>query len=263
MRVRSTFSSAAVVALAALVGLAAPVSAGTVPAGPPARVSVEVNGRVHQIPLVAVENTDRLDVVPWHWVSEEGDEVWIDYGRLDPDPSIAYGVSVIDFGAPSNFNFTFSTPIVPTSAPTSVNASIAAGLTDSAGSANGVSITPTLADMDGDGIAEIQIAEVNGPTNLGVDVGPAASYPLLPPPVPGANYVYQDSAGPQAGPGPGPYTTLSINLAFQLSGGGDIAALTGFAEINTVPEPSTMTLGGLVAVGVLAALVNRRRRGQR
>ncbi len=43
-------------------------------------------------------------------------------GFLDPDPSIAYGLAVTDFGTPSAFAFVFSTPIVPVGTPNVVSA---------------------------------------------------------------------------------------------------------------------------------------------
>jgi hypothetical protein len=59
---------------------------------------------------------------------------------LDPDPSIAYGLAVVDFGALSAFGFVFGTPIVPTASPKVVSATLVGGLTDTGG--NGVSISP-------------------------------------------------------------------------------------------------------------------------
>jgi hypothetical protein len=179
-------------------------------------------------------------------------------GQGDPDPSVLYGLGITDFGAPSSFSFTFSSPIVATGPPTISRAQISGGVNDVGG--GGVSITPTLADMDGDGIAEVQTASVGAPlTNMGVDVGLAQAHvgPI------GAHYEYQSAPatpyafGPIGGPAGGPWTLLSVTAAFSLTGGGDSAALTGFAAV-AVPEPSTwlLMLGG----GLLAWLGYRRRK---
>jgi len=172
-------------------------------------------------------------------------------GALNPEPSIAYGVAVIDFGAPSSFAFLFSTPIVPVVAPSVVTASLVGGLTDFTG--DGLAITPTAAFM--------QVSEVGLPlTNMGVDVGAAFA---AGPGAPGAFYAYGPfAAGPQGGPGPGPWTSLQVTLAFGLSGGGDVASLTGFASINNapVPEPGALLLLGsaLAGLGAVAAWRSRR-----
>jgi hypothetical protein len=165
-------------------------------------------------------------------------------GQLNPDPLISYGISVTDFGAASTFGFFFSTPIVFPATPNTVNASIGGALTDVTG--DGVSITPTLGP-------NVQVAGLAAPsTNMGVDVGPLNSHGVA------AATVY--SYGPfTAGPQPGPigaWTSMSITLGFKLSGNGDIAVLTGLAQI--VPEPSSVFLLGLGGVGLLA--YDRRRR---
>jgi hypothetical protein len=173
-------------------------------------------------------------------------------GTIDPDPYINYGLSVTDFGAPSSFGFSISSPIVSTSAPTEVIASIAGGLNDVTG--NGISLAPTLADSDGDSIAELQVASAGLPLqNMGVDVGSGVSYGAG---QAGALYVYGPYTEPiQPGPNAGPYTTLKLDVGFTLSGGGDIVSLTGHAEIaedgGIVPEPGTLTLGacGLALIG--------------
>jgi PEP-CTERM motif-containing protein len=182
-----------------------------------------------------------------------GDIVQVFQGLLNPDPSIAYAVGVTDVGAPSTFGFTFFTPITPTGAPNVVFASLVGGFIDVTG--DGYSFTPSPGPL-------AQVSEVGPPsTNMGVDVGPAFSVGAA---VPGTPYTYGTfTDGPQPGPGPGPWTILSVELGFSLAGGGDTAALTGFARIDEddrgpadVPEPSTVILG----LGVLAGLLYRQRR---
>jgi hypothetical protein len=165
-------------------------------------------------------------------------------GTADYDPSIGYGVAVTDFGAPSIFGFFFASPILPVGTPNTVRSSLAGALTDFTG--DGVSLMPTLADADGDTLLELQTSDVTAPlTNMGVDVGTGVSFPAG---ASGALYAVGPFAvGPQAGPGPGPWTGLQASLGFSLSGNGDIAVLTGFAEILPIPEPSALALAGMLA----------------
>ncbi|MCC7373266.1 MAG: hypothetical protein IT581_01325 [Verrucomicrobiales bacterium] len=174
-------------------------------------------------------------------------------GQLNPDPSIAYGLAVTDFGAPSDFLFVFGVPIVPTGSPNTVDASVVGGITDLTG--NGASVTPTLG-------ASLQVAEVGIPlTSMGVDVGAAAAFAPGPP---GSFHVYGPYAsGPIPGPGPGPWTFLQASTGFGLSGGGDVLALTGFAqivEIPVVPEVGTMTAGAILSLGGATWVMRRRSR---
>ena len=169
-------------------------------------------------------------------------------GEYNPDPQINYAIAATDFGAPTTFLFTMSTSIVSTPAPNVVQGSISAGLQDAG--ANGASVTPTLADQDGDTIPEIQVNTVfGGPTtNMGVDVGPSMSIPS------GTQTYGPFNAGLQAGPGPGPWSFLQVEVGFQLSCGGDSFTPTGMASIN-VPEPAIF---GLTALGALPMLRRRR-----
>ncbi len=190
----------------------------------------------------------------WQGTLPSGDFISIG-GVIDPDPQIDFGFSVTDFGAPSTFTFSFSSPITLAAGPTVVFASLSGGLNDV--TSNGASVTPALPDTDGDSISEMMASSVDngGPlTNMGVDVGQAM---VLPPGTFGTQTYGPFNAGPQAGPA-GPWANLSSTVKFTGSGGGDIFSATGHAEINNgvvAPEPTAVGLLGVAGL----ALVRRRR----
>jgi hypothetical protein len=163
-------------------------------------------------------------------------------GVVDPDPAHDFAASVTDFGTPSTFSFTVSSPMVPSIGfPNSVNASIVGGLTDL--TSNGVSVAPVAPNT------ALLLSRVGAPlTSMGVDVGAAES---------GVGTYGPYAAGPIPGPGPGPWTTLDTMLAFTLSGGGDTFAYTFHSEI--VPEPSSIALAGVGAALLLGYAARRRR----
>jgi hypothetical protein len=179
-------------------------------------------------------------VIPEQTISfSGGDQVTIS-GSASADPVISYGIAVVDFGAPSVFGFLFSIPVGPgdlPAMPTVVNSSIVGGLTDFTG--NGVTITainPHVQDNYLEGVA------------FTWSVGDSASFG---PGAPGSLYTYGPFAfGPAAGPA-GPYTGNFVTTAnFSLSGGGDIAALTGFCSIDPIPLPPTLLLLGSGLLGL-------------
>lgn len=194
---------------------------------------------------IAFSATDKGYALEWGIETPEF-EVMVE-GMMDPDPSIGYGIAVSDFGAPSTFGFSFFTPIVPTGPATTVDASVAGALTDLTG--DGVSITPTGATL--------QTSSVFAPmTSMGVDVGAAAAFPAG---APGALHTYGPFVdGPKSGPvAAGAWTGLGVSTSFSLSGGGDIAALTGFAQVLTAPAVpdagASAALLGLTFLGLGAA----------
>lgn len=243
MRVREILSG-----LCAALFCATTAFAGVLPSTPTGTLTVD--GQSYPI---AFERDDESGLWGVNFFVDVPDQYRVSLtGVIDPDPSISYGLAVSDFGAPSSFGFSISSPIVSTPGPTEVIASISGGLNDVTG--NGISLAPTLSDADGDSIGELQVASAGLPLqNMGVDVGSSVSYGAGPA---GALYVYGPYSEPiQPGPSLGPYTTLQLDVGFTLSGGGDIASLTGHAEIaedgGIVPEPNTLTLGacGLALLG--------------
>ena len=168
---------------------------------------------VFEVPL---EKTEKGWTIP-HFEALDPDRFKVSLdGSLNMDPSIIYGLAVVDFGAPSDFTFSFFTPIVPTGPATTVSSELVGGLLD--GGTDGVSITPFLQ-------ASVQVSTVSAPTtSMGVDIGPAASFPVSAP-------YGLFSGGPIPGPAGGPWTGLDATASFTLAGGGDAAVLAGKATV--------------------------------
>jgi hypothetical protein len=163
-------------------------------------------------------------------------------GTLSADALILFGLSAQNFGDdPLGIALSLGVPINPLAPENTAHSGITGTLTDDA-TGNGLSLQPTLADLDGDGIPELLSASVGDPLNLGVDVGPGT---LM-------TGVYGPYVASNALAGDPLLTSLQLDLAMTLSGAGDFAALQGSAQIQPVPEPSTLTLLCLGAAGVIA-----------
>jgi len=215
-----------------------------------------ISGRVDGMPFTVPPGlfiADRHSPVSilemWETNFPGGDQITIS-AEFDPDPIVNYSIAVTDFGDPSNFSFSFGQSIILPGIPNLVDAQVGGALNDATG--NGVSITPMLSDSDGDLIAELQVSTVGFGTpsvNMGVDVGPAQSFPGAG--SPGITTYSTVVELPQPGPN-GAFDVMDTTVSFTLSGGGDFAALTGFAQIVPIPEPSTFVLAACGIIGILA-----------
>lgn len=200
-------------------------------------------------------------VDPFDWTDSEGNQITIS-GELDPDPQINFAINVLDFGAPSNFSFTFILPLNPlVSNPSIVFDSLVGTVTGGAGG-GGVTVTalppPPGIPVDGDPVVELQVytlSDDGGLTwkNVGLDAGPTTFVPVAP-------FFSAPYGSYNQGPIPtiagGPWTHMRADLNFGLSGGGDAFSLSGAKVL--VPEPATGALALLFAMG-MSAIARRSR----
>jgi hypothetical protein len=186
------------------------------------------------------------------YITSEGSITISGGGNLDPIQ--AFAASVVDFGAPTTFSFTFSAPIVlPNPAGfVTITGDISGSFSEGTLPLNGGSVTVVGGTL---GIAEW---DVNGTFLLGN--GGSHVYPTPPP---GGPFTDTYPIPPQASlifdcstTGSGTCDTFSSHISFTGGGGGYAFTTTG--TINNVPEPAAGALLGLA--GLAFALRGRRQR---
>ncbi|MEC5386796.1 PEP-CTERM sorting domain-containing protein [Uliginosibacterium sp. H3] len=165
------------------------------------------------------------------------------------DPFMTYGFTAKNNTASTQtYTFTMGEALSPSVAGAyDIYADVSGSIVNGTGS--NVTITPALADQDGDGIAELQVLSLSNDggltfVNAGVDVGQkdlatgSKAYGLY----------------SQLGSGSGSFNYWAFETQFTLTAGKDVASLAGYAEITPVPEPAMwgMLLGGVGLLGFAA-----------
>jgi len=172
------------------------------------------------------------------------------------DPFMTYGLSVKNnTGGTNNYSFIFNESLVPTvSGPYTIYSDISGSLVNGvAGSALNLGTTV------GSTVQKVFLDGSNGFVNAGVNVGNA----FLNPNAAAGSVTYSgnglQSASLNGNSGGDIFNAWEFRTDFSLSGGKDVATLSGFAQISPVPELETYAL---FAAGLLGVAMILRRRPQ-
>lgn len=175
------------------------------------------------------------------------------------DPFMTYGYTVTnDTNTTLTYTATFVSPILPTvTQPNTVRARMSGGLTDGTGDGVTLGLGPGDLDTRFFSLSSVPNALQTDPfVNAGVNVGLAETE------ISGSggdSFLYGVHRSPTIAGPLGTWNTMGLQTRFTLTGNGDVASVTGFAEILPIPEPSEIAfmIAGLGLVGSIA----RRRAG--
>ena len=175
-------------------------------------------------------------------------------------PYIAYGIAIIDTGAPSTFSFAFSEPAELTYC---LMASSSMSMSTTDGGNDGVTVTavapPSGIFEDIDGITEVQVSTASdgqNRINLRADLGGPLFHTLK----------QSDTWGPfEEGMSPCPdfsadkWNSMRIDVNFLASGGGDAITLNGRSSTEgndmVCPEFPALFLPAVACIGMLCAVM--------
>lgn len=166
------------------------------------------------------------------------------------DPFMTYSFRAVNNGAtPLTFTFSQGISLIPTVSPdTEVRASLGYSLTDGTG---GLTLAPTGANP---AVSMFELSSNNGVTF--VEAGPDVQLGDSKTAGAGGSAAYS-FGGPTWYPGEaGTFNYMRARTEFSLTGGRDVAVLTGRIEVTPVPEPSTYALIGL-GLGMVGFALNR------
>jgi hypothetical protein len=211
-------------------------------------VTVTVGGQIHELALTA-DPTKSTRFFVDDVILSDAFTIQVN-ATLDADAVLLFGINAVNLGTnPLSIALSMGLGILPFVEPTVAFSSINGSL-NAAQAPDGVTLgVGQPGDPDGDGLNEMLVSEFDG-GNLGIDVGLASSVPGLFAPF---------SSGIVEGP-TGLFTFLKSNLAFTITGGGDVADLHGITAVQAVPEPGSLGLLGLGLIAVAKRLRDRRRR---
>jgi len=166
----------------------------------------------------------------------------------DTDPTLTFALGAVNKGStPASFGAVFNLPLNPTlKEPLTATSTVRYTLTD--GGTNGITISPSIPAIGK--IVSAQDVDANGIAfDKGVNVGDTCTATT-------DAFCGPYNAGPSLiNHGAGPYVSMTANVNFNLTGGGDAASLSGKIIQAAVPEPSSYALlsAGLVFVGFVAS----------